>query len=112
MEARRRLEQILEQKPEQNQARERLGLLEFQASQSARLGGDREASEAHLRRALELMPKLVPAGLDLSDLSMSKSPPDLVAARAALHGVLAAEPGNAEAKRRLALLETRFGPER
>lgn len=90
--------------------RESRAVIEFQAAQAARQAGDLPASEAHLLRALELMPRLTPAGLDLSDLCMSKSPPDLVGARAALRGVLLIEPDNSEAKKRLTLLDQRFGP--
>ncbi|HUR28239.1 MAG TPA: 4Fe-4S binding protein [Planctomycetota bacterium] len=88
-----------------------LALGELRAAQAERLAGRTASSEAHLLRAVEHAPRLVPALLDLSDLRMSKSPPDLAGARSALHDVLAAEPANVEAQRRLALLEQRFGPE-
>jgi Xaa-Pro aminopeptidase len=87
-----------------------LGLIESQTAQAARIFGDLPESERRLLRALELLPTLVPAQLDLSDLRMSKSPPDIDGARAALRGALQSEPANSEALRRLKLLDLRFGP--
>jgi polyferredoxin len=121
--ARARLERALELDPKlalakqeladlDSSEKQRLGMLEFSGAQAARLAGDSAASEFHLRRAIELMPRFAPANLDLSDVCMSKSPPDLAGARAALHAVLAVEPDNREAARRLSLLEQRFGKER
>jgi ferredoxin len=109
--AQAQLERVLEQAPQYVLARERLAALEFRAAQAARLRGDLQLCENHLRRSLELAPNLIPAHLDLSDLAMSKSPPDLAAARAALRGLLSVDPTNAEAQRRLQLLEARFGAE-
>lgn len=110
--ARERLEQILAARPAHALARPRLAALELRAAQSARAAGQMAASEAHLLRAVELAPQLSPAWLDLSDLLMSKSPPDLEGARAALRSLQSADPQNAEAQRRLDLLDQRFGPAR
>ncbi len=120
--AQARLERALELDPKHSLAqvelddvkskqREAPAVLEFQKAQAARQAGDAKSWEAHLVRALELAPGFAPAALDLSDLRMSKSPPDLAGARAALHGVLDSGPGYVEAQRRLSLLAQRFGPE-
>ncbi len=108
--AREQLERVLARHPEHPQARELLGLLEFQTAQAARLSGDPSGSEQHLLRALELQPTLVPAGLDLSDLLMSKLPPDVEGARKSLRALIGAVPGQAEALRRLKVLDERFAP--
>lgn len=108
--AREQLERVLADQPDQPRARELLAGLEFQAAQAARLSGDFAQSERRLQQALEWLPTFAPAALDLSDLRMSKSPPDVEGARAALRSVPATDPLQAEAARRLQLLEQRFGP--
>lgn len=107
--ARRELEAALASAPDRVEARERLAMLEVGAAQAARVAGDLAGAERAYRRAIERQPNCLPAWLDLSDLAMSKSPPDVAAARDALNRLLEVLPDQPEARRRLSLLDQRFG---